>query len=70
MLIWGCTPDLIIVLQDGRVAEQGTHEELLKKGGLYYSMWVQQASDATVEDAQLEENLESWIFGTNSIVSG
>ena len=70
MLIWGCTPDLIIVLQDGRVAEQGTHEELLKKGGLYYSMWVQQASDAIVEDAQLEENLESWIFGTNSIVSG
>lgn len=70
MLIWGCTPDLIIVLQDGRVAEQGTHEELLKKGGLYYSMWVQQASDAIVEDAQLEENLGSWIFGTNSIVSG
>lgn len=70
MFIWGCTPDLIIVLQDGRVAEQGTHEELLKKGGLYYSMWVQQASDAIVEDAQLEENLESWIFGTNSIVSG
>lgn len=50
---------MIIVLQDGRVAEQGTHEELLKKGGLYYSMWVQQASDAIVEDAQLEENLES-----------
>ena len=70
MFIWGCTPDLIIVLQDGRVAEQGTHEELLKKGGLYYSMWVQQASDAIVEDAQLEENLGSWIFGTNSIISG
>ena len=70
MLIWGCTPDLIIVLQDGRVAEQGTHEELLKKGGLYYSMWVQQASDAIVEDAQLEENLGSWIFGTNGIISG
>ena len=50
---------MIIVLQDGRVAEQGTHEELLKKGGLYYSMWVQQASDAIVEDAQLEENLGS-----------
>ena len=30
--------DLIIVLQDGRVAEQGTHEELLRKGGLYYRM--------------------------------
>ena len=36
--------DLIIVLRDGQVAEQGTHEELLRLGGLYYSMWIQQAS--------------------------
>jgi len=42
--------DLIIVLKDGQVAEQGTHEELLKKGGLYYSMWVEQASDSVIED--------------------
>jgi ABC-type multidrug transport system fused ATPase/permease subunit len=27
--------DKIIVLKDGVVAEQGTHEELLKRGGLY-----------------------------------
>ncbi|KAF8910533.1 iron-sulfur clusters transporter ATM1 [Gymnopilus junonius] len=26
------------------VAEQGTHEELMKKKGLYYSMWQQQAT--------------------------
>ncbi|KIK45245.1 hypothetical protein CY34DRAFT_801869 [Suillus luteus UH-Slu-Lm8-n1] len=37
--------DLIIVLKDGQVAEQGTHEELLRLGGLYHHMWVQQASD-------------------------
>ncbi|KAL0574149.1 Iron-sulfur clusters transporter atm1, mitochondrial [Marasmius crinis-equi] len=36
--------DLIIVLKDGQVAEQGSHEELIKKGGLYSSMWQQQAS--------------------------
>ncbi|KAK0204993.1 P-loop containing nucleoside triphosphate hydrolase protein [Desarmillaria ectypa] len=36
--------DLIIVLKDGEVAEQGTHEELLLKRGLYYSMWMQQAA--------------------------
>ncbi|KAJ3993728.1 P-loop containing nucleoside triphosphate hydrolase protein, partial [Lentinula boryana] len=34
--------DLIVVLQDGRVAEQGRHEELLRKGGLYHRMWQQQ----------------------------
>ncbi|KAJ7683693.1 P-loop containing nucleoside triphosphate hydrolase protein [Mycena rosella] len=35
--------DLIIVLKEGQVAEQGTHEELVRKGGLYYSMWQEQA---------------------------
>ena len=36
--------DLIIVLKDGKVVEQGTHDELMKMKGLYYSMWQQQAS--------------------------
>jgi ATP-binding cassette subfamily B (MDR/TAP) protein 7 len=35
--------DLIIVLKDGEVVEQGTHDELLKLGGLYQTMWIQQA---------------------------
>ena len=48
-------PDLIIVLKEGQVAEQGTHEELLKKGGLYYTMWVEQASDAVIEDLPRQE---------------
>ena len=32
--------DRIIVLDSGRVAEQGTHEELLEAGGLYSRMWA------------------------------
>lgn len=37
--------DLIIVLKDGEVFERGTHEELLKMRGLYWSMWQEQAAD-------------------------
>jgi ABC-type transport system involved in cytochrome bd biosynthesis fused ATPase/permease subunit len=31
--------DLIVVVNDGRVAEQGSHAELLLKGGLYAQLW-------------------------------
>lgn len=34
--------DLIIVLKDGKVAEQGTHAQLLALGGIYQGMWEQQ----------------------------
>ena len=30
--------DRILVLQDGRVRELGTHEELIEKGGIYYTL--------------------------------
>jgi ABC transporter ATM len=41
--------DLIIVMKDGQVVEQGTHEELLQKGGLYSTMWWQQSAMAESE---------------------
>ena len=31
--------DKIIVLDRGSVAEEGTHDELIEKGGLYARMW-------------------------------
>ena len=34
--------DKIIVMEDGKIAEQGTHAELLEKNGLYAALWEQQ----------------------------
>ena len=34
--------DEIIVLNQGVIAERGTHHQLLAKGGLYASMWNRQ----------------------------
>ena len=31
--------DRIVVLADGRVAEQGAHQELIDRGGLYAQLW-------------------------------
>ncbi len=37
-----CNADRVCALADGRVAEAGTHEELLAKGGVYARLWNQQ----------------------------
>jgi len=37
--------DKIIVLEKGKVAEQGTHAELVEQKGLYYAMWRQQIGE-------------------------
>jgi ATP-binding cassette subfamily B protein len=44
--------DKIIVLEDGAIAEQGTHEELLANQGYYYELFEQQSlEEAEEEDA-------------------
>lgn len=48
--------DTIYVLEKGLIIEEGTHEQLVEKGGLYYAMWRQQVGerrvDAIVPDAE------------------
>ena len=43
--------DPIVVLDDGRIAEQGSHDELLARDGLYAAMWREQ---------QLREEIERY----------
>ncbi|MEM9023395.1 MAG: ATP-binding cassette domain-containing protein, partial [Bacteroidota bacterium] len=35
--------DLIVVIQEGKIAEQGTHQELLATGGVYKKLYDLQA---------------------------
>ena len=35
--------DMIVVLSEGRIVEQGSHRELLKKGGEYAKLWLRQS---------------------------
>ena len=37
--------DKIVVLETGRIVEQGSHAQLLARGGLYAEMWARQAKE-------------------------
>jgi ATP-binding cassette subfamily B multidrug efflux pump len=37
--------DRLVVVDQGKIVEQGTHAELLKLGGIYSSLWAHQSGD-------------------------
>ncbi|ERS94905.1 iron-sulfur clusters transporter ATM1, mitochondrial [Sporothrix schenckii ATCC 58251] len=48
--------DLIIVLNGGRVAETGTHRELIDRNGIYAQLWS--AQETRIDDGEIEEGAE------------
>lgn len=43
--------DLIVVLENGVIVEQGTHDVLVARGGRYASMWTRQQTDPDADAA-------------------
>ncbi len=65
--------DNIIVMNQGKVVEQGNHEELLAKKGKYYQLWEMQQGNFTVKEekaverksvVEIPENMEDVISYT------
>ena len=44
--------DLILLMEDGRVIERGTHDELMEAQGLYHEMVLRQMESAAVENGE------------------
>jgi ATP-binding cassette, subfamily B, bacterial len=44
--------DLILLMEDGRIVERGTHEELMRTGGVYHDMVRRQMESAAAESEE------------------
>ena len=55
---------MIFVIDRGRVAERGTHDELLARGGLYATLYEQQFRGGLVE-AELRDGV---LLATGEVV--
>jgi ATP-binding cassette subfamily B protein len=52
--------DVIAVLEDGKVAEQGSHEQLLALGGRYARMWLVQDGTRAINRMHASDGRTGW----------
>lgn len=43
--------DRLIIMDEGKIVEQGTHQELLKRGGIYADLWARQSGGFLAREA-------------------
>jgi ATP-binding cassette subfamily B multidrug efflux pump len=43
--------DRLVVMDEGRIIEEGTHHELLRRGGLYAELWTRQSGGFIAREA-------------------
>jgi len=43
--------DIVVVMSLGKIVEQGTHDELMAKGGYYYTLYTMQWSEENEDEA-------------------
>jgi ATP-binding cassette subfamily B protein len=44
--------DRLVILERGRIAEDGAHDELIQRGGIYAALWAQQSGGFLPNDAE------------------
>jgi ABC-type multidrug transport system fused ATPase/permease subunit len=43
--------DRLVIMDQGRIVEQGTHADLLRRGGLYAELWKRQSGGFLGQEA-------------------